>query len=186
MTDRLERHQRKLNRRADRDPRRVRLVSAEDVLFPQQCPACGAPADARVEVEKHCRYTSHSHDGPSNEHTVARLAVFLCSPCAERHAQESRAAGRRSELETSVTRTIEYEVNPETESLFASAGPAWHGFRFRTPEYAAMFRQLNARLSWTPERHARDSAAESRSQVWQLIILILLAAALAAWAYLSR
>jgi hypothetical protein len=186
MTDRLERHQLKLNRRADRDPLRVRLVSARDVLFPPQCPACGAPATARTEVEKHCRYTSHSHDGAASEHAVARLAVSLCSSCARRHTEELRAAGRRSNRETSVSRAIEYEVNPETESLFASAGPAWHGFRFRTPEYAAAFRELNARLLWSPKRHLRDNKTERRFQILQLIILILFAAALASWAYLGR
>jgi hypothetical protein len=91
-----------------------------------------------------------------------------------------------SALETSVSRAIEYRVNPYTDALAGTAEPAWHGFCFRSADYAAAFRELNATLAWTPGRFARTSAAAHRSNMLQLIILIAVAAALALWAFLTR
>jgi hypothetical protein len=142
LVERLERHQRKLHTRAERDPLGVRLVSAQDVLFPPQCPVCGAPGTRRVAIEKHCRFTVHTGDGPTEEHHVAQLDVILCSACAERHGSEriDRARG----TETSISRTIEYSVNPRTDCALGSREPAWHAFRFPSVEYATKFRELNA------------------------------------------
>jgi hypothetical protein len=182
MVGRLERHQRKLNKRAQKDPLTVRLTSARDVLFPPQCPACDAPGTRPVKLEKHCRFTVPTRDGPAEEHQTARLNVFFCSACAERHAFELQ----RSLTETSVSHAIEYQVNPRTDSVLGSSGPAWHGFRFRSAEYAAKFRELNSALLWTPTKYARESAKSRRFHYLQLTILIAFAAALALWSYLTK
>jgi hypothetical protein len=185
MVERLERHQRKLNTRAEKDPLTVRLMSARDVLFPPQCPACDAPGTTRVNLEKHCRFTVHTGHGPAEEHQTARLDVFFCSACAERHGWEMKRVGT-SGTETSVSRAIEYLLNPRTDSTLGSPDPAWHGFRFPSAEYAAKFRELNAGLIWTPTKYARESAKRRRSYYLQLIILAAFAAALALWSYMTR
>ena len=182
----LLRRQRRLNRKADRDPLSVRLVSVRDVVFPPECPACGAPATTTTRLEKHYRFTLHTDDGESVEHQVARLNVSFCATCAERHESEMRQRGRRSDRDTSVSRTIEYVVNPDTESGLPTNEPAWHSFRFQNGEYAQRFRELNARRLWTVHRYAADSAEARRSNAVQLIIMILFVAALALWAYLGR
>ena len=186
MVDRLERHQRKLNTRAEKDPRTVRLGSARDVLFPRQCPACGETGTRRVEIEKHCRFTVHTGDGPAEAHQVARLDVILCSACAERHGSEMKRVDRTQGTETSVSRTIEYSVNPRTDLALGSSEPAWHAFRFPSAEYATRFRELNAGLTWTPAKYAREGAELRRSSYLQLLILVAFAAALVLWSYLTQ
>lgn len=186
MVERLQRHQRKLNTRAERDPLTVRLMSARDVLFPPQCPACDALGTSRVNLEKHCRFTVHTGDGPVEEHQTARLNVFFCTACADLHGSALQRAGCASGTETSVSRAIEYLVNPHTDSMLGSADPAWHGFRFRSAAYAAKFRELNAGLIWTPTKYPRESAKRRHFYYLQLIILISFAAALALWAYLTK
>lgn len=181
----LLRRQRRLNRKADPDPLSVRLVSVRDVVFPPECPACGAPATTTTRLEKHYRFTLHTDDGESEEHQIARLTVPFCATCAERHESELRQRGR-SDRATSVSRAIEYVVNPDTESGLPTKVPAWHRFRFRNGEYAQRFRELNAPRLWTVDRYAADSAEARGSNAVQLIIMILFAAALALWAYLGR
>ena len=186
MVERLKRHQRKLNTRAEKDPLTVRLVSARDVLFPPQCPVCGASGTTRVAIEKRCRFTVHSGDGPAEAHQVARLELMLCSACAERHRSEMKRVDRSQGTETSVSRTIEYFVNPRTDFALGSPEPAWHSFRFPSAEYAAKFRELNGGLIWTPAKYAREGAELRRSSYLQLLILVAFAAALALWSYLTR
>jgi hypothetical protein len=186
VVERLERHQGKLNTRAEKDPLTVRLLSTRHLLFPPQCPACGAPGTRRVEIEKHCRFTIHTGDGPAEAHQVARLDVILCSACAERHGSEMKRVDRAQGTETSVSRTIEYLVNPRTDFALGSPEPAWHAFRFPSAEYATKFRELNAGLIWTPAKYAREGADLRRSSNLQLLILVAFAAALALWSYLTR
>jgi hypothetical protein len=75
-----------------------------------------------------------------------------------------------STTETSVSRAVEYLVNPRTD-LLGSRDPAWHACRFPSSEYAAKFRELNPGLIWTPTKYARESAKRRRSYYVQLIIL---------------
>ena len=186
MVERLQRHQSKLNRRSEKDSRTIRLTSARAVRFPPLCPGCDAPATRRVDLEKHVRFTVYTHDGPAEEHQTARLSVLFCSNCAERHASEIERAGPASATETSISGAIEYRANPRTDLLLGSSEPAWHGFRFRSSDYAAKFRELNSAHLWSPTQHARTSANRNHLDILQLIILIAVAIALALWSYLGR
>jgi hypothetical protein len=184
MVERLQRHQSKLNRRAEKDPLTIRLMSSRDVQFPPQCPACNAPAARRVDLEKHARFTVHTHDGSVERQQTVRLSVWFCSDCVERHASQIERSDHATG--TSVSRAIEYRVNPRTDSLFGSSELAWHAFRFQSADYAAKFRELNKALLWSPTLETRITAKQRGSDTLQLIVLIAVAAALALWSYLTR
>ena len=117
MVERLERRQRKAQYACGKGSAHRPVDVGRDVLFPPQCPACGAPGTRRVNLEKHCRFTVHTGDGPVEEHQTARLAVFFCSACAERHGSEMKRDACASTTETSVSRAVEYLVNPRTDLL---------------------------------------------------------------------
>ena len=148
MVERLERHQRKQDACGKGSAHRPfdvgsrRSVSA--AMSRMRCAGDDA-CQSRKALSVHGPHRPWASGGAPD----AQLDVFFCSACAERHGWEMKRVGRTSGTETSVSRAIEYLLNPRTDSTLGSPDPAWHGFRFPSAEYAAKFRELNAGLIWT-------------------------------------
>ena len=78
----------------DRDlaqhPHRLELRGAPtDFVWPDVCPACGAPARDRLEVRKVFVHR-HRGRGAGTRYAVTSLTVPFCEKCVDRHHAETR------------------------------------------------------------------------------------------------